>query len=116
MVIEVPRLEKAAIPITKIFSSTSSTLQCGENLCIKSNLSLNFTIRINCIPLRSVGTNGYELNVYKNNLFYSNESMINLTEERVFDSLGTYKAVLNDSCGMDIATSVLSLCGKSQCM
>ena len=115
LIIEVPRLEKAAMPITKIFSSTASTLQCGENLCISSNPSLNFTVMMNCILLRSVSTNDYEFNVYKDNLFYSNEPMINLTEEIIFDSLGMYKTVLNDSCGMDTATSVLSLCGKPYC-
>ena len=118
MTIEIPRLEKAPTPVTKISSNTDCTLQCGENLCISSIASppFNFTIIINCTLLHSVSTNRYELNVYRDNLFYSNESIIILTEEEIFDNLGTYKTVLNDSCGMDMSTSVLSLCGKLQYM
>ena len=116
MTIEIPRLKKAPTPVTKISSNTDCTLRCGENLCISSSPPFNFTVIINCTLLHSVSTDSYELNVYRDNLFYSNESTIILTEEEIFDNLGTYKTVLNDSCGMDMSTSVLSLCGKLQYM
>ena len=57
-----------------------------------------------------------EFNVYKDGAFFNNQKQFFLADpETIFmipDSLGTYKTVLNDSCGMDIAISVLSLCGK----
>ena len=54
----------------------------------------------------------YEINVYRDNLLYSTTVPSVFDETVIPDSLGTYKVVMNNSCGMDTATSVLSLCGK----
>ena len=111
MTTEVPRLAKATAPITKISTSDHglSVLQCGENLCIGSNLPTN--ILFMCTLMSSEAPDS-EINVYKDDLFYSSGPNFFLREAMILNNLGTYRAVLNDTCGTDTATSVLSLCGK----
>lgn len=111
MTIEVPRLAKAAAPITRISTRDSgfSTLQCGENMCIGS--SLPPSILFVC-TLMSSEAPVHDINVYKDNLFYTNRPNFFLLAPMILNNLGTYKTLLNDTCGTDTATSVLSLCGK----
>ena len=110
MITEVPRLEKAAAPITRISTdSFVSDFQCGENLCIGPSPPMN--IHFSCAVMSS-DTPDYEINIYRDDSFYIGGGAFILTKTMVSLSLGTYKTVLNDSCGIDIATSVLSLCGK----
>ena len=108
--IESTKLDKAAIPITKHSADAFPNMDCGENLCIGSILPLyiGFTCGLKAV------SDDYEVNIYKENTFYINEIMFGLTGDDIMfpNSLGTYKTVLNDSCGMDVATSILSLCGK----
>ena len=54
----------------------------------------------------------YEIHVYRDNLFYPATLPMTFNETVIPNSLGTYKVVMNNSCGMDTAISVLSLCGK----
>ena len=109
MIIEVPRLIKAAAPITKISTGAFSTLQCGESLCI--DFSVPTTMLFTCAVLSSEAPVN-EINVYKDNSFYSSGPRFLLNEAMVLNNLGTYQAVLNDTCGTDTAISVLSMCGK----
>ena len=109
MITEVPRLTKAAAPITKISTGVFSTLQCGESLCINS--SVPTTMLFTCDILSSEAPDN-EINVYKDNSFYSSVPTFLLNETMVLNNLGTYRTVLNDSCGTDAAVSVLSMCGK----
>ena len=110
-IIEVPRLAKAAAPITRISTRDHvlSILQCGENLCIGSSLPIS--ILFTCTLMSSEAPDR-EINVYKDNLFRSSGTNFLLLEALILNNLGTYRAVLNDTCGTDTATSVLSLCGK----
>ena len=110
MIIEVPRLTKAAAPITKISTGAFSTLQCGESLCIDS--SVPTTVLFRCAIFSSEAPDN-EINVYKDNSFYSSGTIFFLNEAmQILNNLGTYRTVLNDSCGTDTAISVLSMCGK----
>ena len=108
--IESPKLNKATIPITTHSTNSFLFVNCGEDLCIGSVLPTYFGYTCG---LSSI-SDDYEVNIYKDNTFYTNKKMIELTDHEIMfpNSLGTYKTVLNDSCGMDVATSVLSLCGK----
>lgn len=109
--VEVPRLIKS----TPISSNTSPersfySFTCGENLCIGTDLP-SF-IYLNC-RLESLTTGeDYRLKVYRDNTFYTSMLHVTLNSSTIPTSLGTYKFVLSDSCGMDVATSVISLCGK----
>ena len=106
-------MNKAATPITKISTNSSAVVKCGENLCIGSSHPSN--IHFTC-SLKISEAADYEINVYKDDTFYSNEGSFSLSEIMIPHSLGMYETVLNDSCGMDIAISVLSLCGKFACI
>ena len=106
--IESTKLTKAAIPITKHSTNAFPYVDCGENLCIGSILPIyiGFTCSL------KAASDDYEVNTYRENTFYTSQLTFGLTEIMFPDSLGTYKTVLNDSCGVDVATSILSLCGK----
>lgn len=109
--VEVPRLTKST-PISSNTSPEMSFYQvtCGENLCIGTDLP-SF-ILLNC-RLQSVTTGeDHRLKVYRDNTSYTSTSHVTLNESTIPTSLGTYKFVLSDSCGMDVALSVISLCGK----
>ena len=108
--VEVPRLTKST-PISNASPKTSFyPFICGENLCIGTNLPS--LILLNC-GLQSVTTGGdYRLKVYRDNISYTGTLPLTLNNSTIPTSLGTYKFVLSDSCGMDVATSVISLCGK----
>ena len=103
----VPRLEKALLPTTQQSTNSFIIMQCGENLCISSS-QIN-VINLKC-PLEFVEAMNFS--VYKDGSFYTSEKTLMFTEVTIPESLGTYKIVLSDSCGMDTATSVSSLCGK----
>ena len=110
--VEVPRLTKS----TPISSNTSPEtyfyqFTCGENLCIGGTKPPSL-IYLHC-GLRSVTTGeDYRLKVYRDNTSYNSTLPVTFNESTISTSLGTYKFVLSDSCGMDVATSVISLCGK----
>ena len=102
-------------PITNHATEVSGILNCGQDLCIGSDLPafITFSCEVGNSDRESEGRY-----LYKDNTIYSNAVMLNfvLAYRKMLmipDSLGTYKTVLNDSCGMDIVTSILSLCGKS---
>ena len=79
-------------------------------MCIDS--SQPTLVTYNCL----VGSSEGEFSVYKDNTFFDNQATLILANQEIRfeipDSLGTLKAVSNNSCGMDIATTTLSLCGK----
>ena len=108
--VEVPRLTKST-PISNVSPKTSFyQFTCGENLCIGTDLP-SF-IFLNC-RLQSVTTGeDYRLKVYRDSISYTSTLPVTLNNSTIPTSLGTYKFVLSDSCGMDVATSVISLCGK----
>lgn len=113
IIVEAPRLLKAATPITKISTKvfSFSHLQCDESLCIDSGLPMN-VLTFHCFVQNYFSESVYELNIYKDDAFYVNGGTFLINETIVPNSLGTYKTVLNNSCGIDTAISVLSLCGK----
>ena len=87
-----------------------SSVQCGENFCIGPIpiMSIYFTCALKISEAKY-----HDISIYKDNTLYKKEFQRGLTEVMIPDSLGSYMTVLNDLCGMDIATSILSLCGKS---
>ena len=107
--LEVPRVEKGE-PLTVIAdpSLPVAATTCGTNLCITSK---PIYIRIKCYYIGS--SLNLTKSLYKNNVYRGNntESFL-LSKLEIPNHLGAYKVVYNNHCGMDAATSVLSLCGK----
>lgn len=103
-------MNKVATPITKYSRNSFPYVDCGESLCIGSILPIY--IGSTC-GLYAVNED-YQVNIYRDNTFYTNKLWFNIYGHKLTipNSLGAYKAVLNDSCGMDVATTILSLCGK----
>ena len=101
-------------PITNHATRFSSLLQCGQDLCIGTDLPEFITY--NCDVEYSAESFVGRFNIYKDNTYYNDKTDFTLLGFgivlKIPDDLGTYKAVLNASCGIDVATSILSLCGK----
>ena len=103
-----PRL-LTADPISRRSKVLIDTVKCGENFCFDPTLTMGITFT--CEVDRSVALLP-SITIYKDNTLYRKGNGFTLSEVMIPHSLGTYKTVLNGSCGMDIATSILSLCGK----